>query len=103
MTENFRVSALLGESACRRRLPILCYPAELFRRRLETLRGSEPPCFRSKRPSQRLHGRTLPPRGVAITFNDGNYDFDRVAHPIPREFGITGARERSILSAIRSK
>ena len=105
MAESFRVSALLRESAWRRgRLLILCYhgvsledehlwnsslymPAALFRQRLEMVRAFGAAVLPLEEAIPRMQDGTLPSRSVAITFDDGLYDFYRAAHPILREFG----------------
>jgi len=37
---------------------------------------------------ERLRAQTLPARSVALTFDDGGYDFYRQAHPLLQEYGL---------------
>lgn len=87
----------------RRRLLILCYhgvstadehewngdfyvPPSLLRQRLEYLRQNEYNILPLAEACPRLSNGTLPPRSVAITFDDGALDFASTALPILREF-----------------
>lgn len=96
---------LAADSAWRqRRLAILCYHGislldehewdplvfhsrSLFRRRLEMLRAGKYNVVPLAEGLSRLASGTLPRRSVAITFDDGLYDFSAVAAPLLQEFG----------------
>jgi peptidoglycan/xylan/chitin deacetylase (PgdA/CDA1 family) len=98
------VSALAGASRWRRsRLLVLCYhgisigdehealpelymPPELFGRRLEHLRRRDCRILPLGEALGRLREGTLPPRSVALTFDDGTQDFARRAVPLLREY-----------------
>jgi peptidoglycan/xylan/chitin deacetylase (PgdA/CDA1 family) len=97
---------LVGNSAWRRqRLAILCYhgislrdehqwdsrlfhSAAQFRERLETLRARNYRVLPLGESLTRLENGTLPDRSVAITFDDGLFDFAAVAAPLLQEFGF---------------
>jgi peptidoglycan/xylan/chitin deacetylase (PgdA/CDA1 family) len=66
--------------------PDLYIQPDRLRRRLTHLRNAG--CSVLPLPSalQRLYNGTLPPRSVAITYDDGTYDFYQVALPVIREF-----------------
>ena len=87
----------------RRRLAILCYHGvslrdehhwnphlyitpDLLRRRLELLRRSGCNLLPLDDAVERLRQGTLPPHAVALTFDDGFYDFYRQAAPVLREY-----------------
>jgi peptidoglycan/xylan/chitin deacetylase (PgdA/CDA1 family) len=87
----------------RRRLLILCYhgvslddehewdPAlfitqDHLRRRLRALRHGGYEILPLADAVRRLYDGTLPPRSVALTFDDGTIDFERRALPVLREF-----------------
>src|SRR5579883_3219271 len=98
----FRIAA--GSKMRRERLLILCYHGislrdeerweellyispRLFRQRLETLRRFGARVLELGEALRRLRERSLPPRSVVLTFDDGFYDFHRNALPLLEEFG----------------
>ncbi|MEO5817235.1 MAG: polysaccharide deacetylase family protein [Gemmatimonadaceae bacterium] len=98
------VFALVRDSAWRRRrLLILCYHGvsmddehewsptlyvtqERLRERLRSLRDGGYTILPLSEATRRLYDDTLPPRSVALTFDDGAVDFERRALPVLREF-----------------
>ena len=99
-------SAMLGRSTWRTaRLAILCYHGvslddehaalpELYitvsqlRRRFEMLHRGGYSVLRLGEALDRLATGTLPPRSVALTFDDGTRDFATLAAPLLEEFGF---------------
>ncbi|MFQ5691312.1 MAG: polysaccharide deacetylase family protein [Gemmatimonadota bacterium] len=97
---------LLRDAAWRRRrLLILCYHGvslcdehvwrptlymteKVLRARFELLRAGGYVVLPLGEALERLAGGTLPPRSVALTFDDGGYDFYERAYPLLREFGL---------------
>jgi peptidoglycan/xylan/chitin deacetylase (PgdA/CDA1 family) len=61
---------------------------DLFRHRLETLRAADANVLPLSEALSRLEAGTLPPRSVAITFDDGFSDFLRYGVPLLRSFGF---------------
>jgi peptidoglycan/xylan/chitin deacetylase (PgdA/CDA1 family) len=106
MAGGMGLNSLLIESPWRRRrLLILCYhgvsladehewgpalflPPALFRDRMEALRRMGCAVLPFGEALARLYAGSLPPRAVTITFDDGGYDFYKVAWPILREYGL---------------
>jgi peptidoglycan/xylan/chitin deacetylase (PgdA/CDA1 family) len=99
------VSARIRDSRWRwERLLILCYhgvsladehewrpklymPPATLRDRFEALRRGGYQVLPLGEAVERLYKNDLPPRSVALTFDDGGYDFYKQASPILREFG----------------
>lgn len=100
------VFRLVANSSWRReRLLILCYhgtsledehrwrpalymEADRFEQRLQMLKKGGYSVLPLGEGLQRLQAGTLPPRSVAITFDDGTYDFYRQAYPLLKQFGF---------------
>jgi peptidoglycan/xylan/chitin deacetylase (PgdA/CDA1 family) len=60
----------------------------VFRARMQLLRNSGCTVLPLGEALRRLYSRDLPDKSVALTFDDGTYDFYRQAHPILREFNF---------------
>ena len=61
---------------------------EMFRGRLETIAKSGCAVLPLNEAVTRLYANDLPDRSVAITFDDGNFDFQQNAFPLLKEFGF---------------
>jgi peptidoglycan/xylan/chitin deacetylase (PgdA/CDA1 family) len=68
--------------------PALYLPVQILEQRLQTLHDMRCSILPLGEALQRLTARDLPPRGVAITFDDGAYDFYRQAYPLLKKYGI---------------
>jgi peptidoglycan/xylan/chitin deacetylase (PgdA/CDA1 family) len=99
-------SAALGKTEWRRRrLLVLCFhgvpiadehewrpqlymPQAVLRERFELIQDSEATVLPLSEALQRLYAGSLPRKSVAITFDDGGYDFYERAYPVVREFAF---------------
>jgi len=61
---------------------------EMFRERMETIAKSGCAVLPLDEAITRLYANDLPDRSVAITFDDGNFDFQELAFPLLKEFGF---------------
>jgi peptidoglycan/xylan/chitin deacetylase (PgdA/CDA1 family) len=61
---------------------------EMFRARLETIAKSGCAVLPLAEAITRLYANDLPDRSVAITFDDGNFDYQASAFPLLKEFGF---------------
>jgi len=68
--------------------PSLYMNPATFRRRMELLRDSKCNVLPLGEAIRSLYAQDLPERSVALTFDDGNFDFYKEAQPILREFGF---------------
>jgi peptidoglycan/xylan/chitin deacetylase (PgdA/CDA1 family) len=68
--------------------PSLYMHPELFEQRLKTLQAGQYAVLPLGEAVERLYRRDLPPKSVAITFDDGTYDFYALAYPRLKEYGF---------------
>lgn len=68
--------------------PSLYMAPERFRRRMQLLKDSDCSVLPLAEAVRLLYAGDLPEKCVALTFDDGNYDFSKEARPILREFGF---------------
>jgi peptidoglycan/xylan/chitin deacetylase (PgdA/CDA1 family) len=68
--------------------PSLYMTADVFRQRMRLIKQSDCAVLPLPEAINRLYAGELPDRCVALTFDDGNYDFYKEAHPILQEFNF---------------
>lgn len=68
--------------------PALYLSPQVLEQRLQTLRATRCSILPLGEALQRLQARDLPPRSVAVTFDDGTYDFYSQAYPLLKNYGI---------------
>ena len=69
-------------------IPSLYMHPELFEQRLQALRTGKYAVLPLGEAVERLYRNDLPPKSVAITFDDGTYDFYAQAHPRLKAYGF---------------
>jgi len=70
--------------------PPLFMRQDYFRERLRIIKKSGCSILSLVEGLRRLSTGDLPPKSVAFTFDDGNYDFYKQAYPVLKEFDIPG-------------
>src|SRR5215475_12630428 len=68
--------------------PPLYLAPEVLEQRLQALRSMRCSLLPLEEALQRLHARDLPPRSVAVTFDDGTYDFYKQAYPLLKKYDV---------------
>jgi len=68
--------------------PALSMPAQVLEQRLQMLHEGGYNVLPLGEGLQRLFAKHLPPRAVAITFDDGHHSFYRQAYPLLKKFGF---------------
>ena len=68
--------------------PALYIQPQKLEQRLESLKRGQFSILSLGEGLQRLRAGTLPPRSVALTFDDGGYDFYRQAFPLLKHYGF---------------
>jgi peptidoglycan/xylan/chitin deacetylase (PgdA/CDA1 family) len=68
--------------------PALYLAPHVLEQRLQFLHATRCSILPLGEALQRLQARDLPPRSVAVTFDDGTYDFYRQAYPLLKKYGI---------------
>src|SRR5579864_773219 len=68
--------------------PELYLQPQKLKQRLESLKKGQFSVLPLGEALQRLRAGTLPPRSIALTFDDGTYDFFRQAYPLLKHYGF---------------
>jgi peptidoglycan/xylan/chitin deacetylase (PgdA/CDA1 family) len=68
--------------------PSLYIHSDKLEERLQSLKNGNYSVLPLGEALQQLRARTLPPRSVALTFDDGTYDFFRQAYPLLKAYGF---------------
>jgi peptidoglycan/xylan/chitin deacetylase (PgdA/CDA1 family) len=68
--------------------PALYLDPHVLKQRLQMLKQGGYSVLALSEGLERLQAGTLPPRSVAITFDDGTYDFYRQAYPLLKQYGF---------------